>query len=300
MQDVRKDRHKYIGGSDIPIILGISPFKKRFDLLLEKAQLKEMDFEGNKYTAYGDEMEPKIREHINSVTEFNFVEHKVINKDMRYHADGYDEATNTVLEIKTTSQIKDNLAEYKVYLSQLIYGMSLYGAKFGILAVYERDEEFNTEFDKDRLTIYSIDIEDYRDLQDNITSAVMQFRTDLEKVKENPFITEQELQPNEIVAVANEILDLEEELQILKEQEKKLKSLKSKLKELMENHNIKKWETPNQTKITLVPDGEDKTVIEVDFKKLEEENKELVKKYEREVIKKGRSGYVKITLPKAQ
>ena len=37
MQDtVAKDRHKYIGGSDIPIIMGISPFKSRYDLLLEK------------------------------------------------------------------------------------------------------------------------------------------------------------------------------------------------------------------------------------------------------------------------
>ena len=50
MQDVTKDRHKYIGGSDIPIIMGISDFKTRFDLLLEKAQLKEDDFEGNVYT----------------------------------------------------------------------------------------------------------------------------------------------------------------------------------------------------------------------------------------------------------
>ena len=50
MQDVRIDRNLYIGGSDIPIIMGISPFKKRFDLLLEKAGLKENDFDGNQYT----------------------------------------------------------------------------------------------------------------------------------------------------------------------------------------------------------------------------------------------------------
>ena len=40
--NVEVERYKYIGGSDIPIIMGISQFKKRFDLLLEKAHLKTM------------------------------------------------------------------------------------------------------------------------------------------------------------------------------------------------------------------------------------------------------------------
>ena len=42
--DVTIDRDKYIGGSDIPIIMGISSFKTRWDLLLEKAGLKEDTF----------------------------------------------------------------------------------------------------------------------------------------------------------------------------------------------------------------------------------------------------------------
>ena len=45
--------------------MGISHFKTRFDLLLEKAQLKENDFDGNEYTKYGDILEPQIREYIN-------------------------------------------------------------------------------------------------------------------------------------------------------------------------------------------------------------------------------------------
>lgn len=60
MQQVTIDRNKYIGGSDIPIIMGISKFKKRFDLLLEKAELKENDFTGNAYTEYGNVMEEKL------------------------------------------------------------------------------------------------------------------------------------------------------------------------------------------------------------------------------------------------
>ena len=63
--DVSIDREKWIGGSDIPAIMGISPFTTRFDLLLFKAQLVESDFGGNEYTKYGQTMEPKIRDYIN-------------------------------------------------------------------------------------------------------------------------------------------------------------------------------------------------------------------------------------------
>ena len=67
-KSVNEDRDKYIGGSDIPIIMGISPFKTRFDLLLEKAGLKENDFTGNEYTEYGNVMESKIRDYVNKLT----------------------------------------------------------------------------------------------------------------------------------------------------------------------------------------------------------------------------------------
>ena len=39
MDTVRDERWRYIGGSDIPAIMGISPFKTRFQLLQEKAQI---------------------------------------------------------------------------------------------------------------------------------------------------------------------------------------------------------------------------------------------------------------------
>ena len=83
MQAVRENREKYIGGSDIPIIMGLSQFKSRFDLLLEKAELKENNFDGNEYTDYGNILEPKIREHINRFYETNFEEYKKINNDIR-------------------------------------------------------------------------------------------------------------------------------------------------------------------------------------------------------------------------
>lgn len=83
MQDVRTDRNKYVGGSDIPTIMNINPFKKRFDLLLEKAELLENEFEGNIYTEYGNVLEPKIREYINKLKNTNYIEYKKIDGNIR-------------------------------------------------------------------------------------------------------------------------------------------------------------------------------------------------------------------------
>ena len=64
-ETVKQDRERYIGGSDIPIIMNLSPFKSRFDLLLEKAGYKKDEFSGNIYTEYGNAMESVIRDFIN-------------------------------------------------------------------------------------------------------------------------------------------------------------------------------------------------------------------------------------------
>ena len=81
MQDsVSIDRDKYIGGSDIPIIMSLSPYKSRYDLLLEKAGYKTDTFKGNKYTEYGNTMEAKIRDYINSYLDNKFVEGKHIRE----------------------------------------------------------------------------------------------------------------------------------------------------------------------------------------------------------------------------
>lgn len=88
MQNVKVDRDKYIGGSDISIIMNISPFKTRWELLQEKSGLIENEFEGNQYTEYGNVLEPKIRDFINESQKDKFVEGKDIIDDIRCHTDG--------------------------------------------------------------------------------------------------------------------------------------------------------------------------------------------------------------------
>lgn len=298
MQAVTIDRDKYIGGSDIPIIMGISPFKTRFDLLLEKAGLKENNFEGNAYTEYGNILEPKIRDYVNQKYEFNFIETKTIVDDCRYHADGDDEEKKCMLEIKTTSQIHENVRDYKHYIVQLLKGMMMKDYKKGILAVYERPDDFNEEFDKERLNVYYVEIELYKDWCDEINKAVDQFRIDLVKVKENPFITEEELLPVDLTELSNKVVTLENQLTEMKKVELQVKELKTQLKVAMEKNNIKKWETPNGVKITLVADGEDKIVKKFNEQLFKENNLDLWDKYSEDAVQKGKTGYVKITLPK--
>lgn len=295
-KSVKEDRERYIGGSDSPIILGISPYKTRYELLLEKAGLKEDDFEGNIYTEYGNVMEEKIRSYINEKYDTAFVEGKHIEGDIRCHTDG--ENKDYILEIKTTSEIYENVDDYKAYLVQLLFYMYHTRRHLGMLAVYERPEDFNEEFEKERLHIYSIKIEDYEELIYKINNAVDQFIIDLQKLKENPFLTEEDLLPIDLTKISYEIIALENKLKEYKKIEQEQKELKEQLKKAMEEKGIKSWQTPNGAKITLVEDGKDKEVMKFNEKKFMEENQDIYNKYLESKIQKGKNGYVLITLPK--
>lgn len=300
MQDVTRDRNLYIGGSDIPIIMGISPFKKRFDLLLEKAGLQENEFKGNEYTEYGNVLEPKIRSFVNDNFLLNYVEDKKIVGDIRCHVDGFN--GESILEIKTTSQIHNSLDDYKVYLVQLVFYMHIYNVNYGKLAIYERPKDFNEEFNQELLTIYSVAINDYKDLLNDVLKAVDQFREDLEKVKANPFISEEELQPNELVALSNQVVELEKQLAAYKAIEKQYKEVKQNLFDAMETHGVKKWTTNNGVQITLIASTQDttETIKEFNEDKFQEDFPDLYNNYveEKTITKKGKTGYVKITMPK--
>lgn len=315
MQDsVSKDREKYIGGSDIPIIMELSPFKSRFDLLLEKAGLKENDFTGNVFTEYGNKMEGKIRDFINDGMIFDFIEGKHIidvpaemtehpnGMQIRCHTDG--ECDDIVLEIKTTAQTFDSLDDYELYLVQILFYMYCTGKSKGLLAVYKRPDDMSEELDEANLQLFTFDINDYDELVNRIIKAVGRFLEDLHKVKSNPMITEEELLPSDITEITAQIIAFEQQLERMKFLEKKIKSEKDRLKTAMEGAGVKTWQTPNGYKITLVADKPDKaeTVESFDAERFMTENPELWKKYmvTNTVIKKGKKGYVLITAPKKE
>ena len=297
---VIKDRDKYIGGSDIGIIMDISPFKTRFDLLLEKAGLKENTFVGNEYTEYGDKLEPKIRDFINETLyqKNPFRPNCKIVGKFRGNCDG--ENHTSILEIKTTSQIHQDVNEYKLYLVQLLKYMEIYEKGKGVLAIYNRPEDFKEEFDNKRLQIFMIDIDNYKDLLKEINEAINKFLIDLEKLKQNPFLTEEDLLPKDLTIFANSVLQLESDVIKAKKIIEKYEEEKEKLRIAMINANVRKWETPNGIKITTIDETEDVKINVFDEETFKKENKELFDKYQIKKIKKGRKGSLRITLPNFQ
>lgn len=313
MQDtVRVDRDKYIGGSDIPVIMGISPFKTRYQLLREKAGLEDDTFEGNIYTEYGQKMEPKIRDYLNTSLGRLFVEGKHYNDiifngvkqgiGVRCHTDGED--NDTVVEIKTTSQIYKEVDEYEIYLVQLLYYMKEADKEKGILAVYERPDDFSEEFDAKRLQEFNINIGDYSVLVTKIYDEIVKFVEDREKLINNPFLTEEELLPSDLMEASSKVIILEKKLQEFKEMEKEYERQKESLLKAMQDAGVPSWRTNNGYLITVVdaiPDAEVTQTI-VDTELLKEKHPRIYKaiSHEETKVKKGKKAYLRITAPKEE
>ena len=308
-ENVLVDRTNYIGGSEIGSIMGISPFKTRWQLLQEKAGIIEPEVVDNAYVDYGSEMEKYIREYVNFLDEYRkdqFEEDTLVVEEpiiaSRCNVDGRN--SDTILEVKTTSHIYENVDDYKLYLVQLLYYMYNYNYSKGILAVYERPEDFNTDFDPEQLMLYNVNIDNYSDLVEEIKDAVSQFRVDLLKLKENKKLSEQDFNPVEIVNCVNEIQIIEDRLKTYKQLEKEQEELKTKLYESMLEKGIKTWTTPNNIKITLVEAIPEAIVKEEKFDEetFKQENEDLYNKYIKEFEKKksARKGYCKITIGKEE
>lgn len=301
MQDtVTKDRNLFIGGSDIPAIMGISPFTSRFDLLKYKTGDEENEFNGNEFTEYGNVMEEKIRNFVNTLG-WNFKEDKIILTDsevlsIRYHADGTDKANKTVLEVKTTSQMRHDVNDYKVYLVQLLTGMWAFGYDNGVLAVYERPDDMSESFDKDRLQVFTIGMEDYESLMNEIHKAIADFRADYTFLMDNPWAEEAELPTRtQLMGVATQIMGLEASIATAQAVVKQYDELKKELCKQMEEHGVKSWTMPNGTKVTLVPRGKDSIVKAFDETRFKEDHADLYSEYQVDKVKKGKSAYVRVT-----
>lgn len=301
INDVSENRAKYLGGSDIPVIMDLSPFRSRFELIKEKALGIESDFTGNEFTEYGHIMEPKIRDYLNETLGANFVEYRSIDEQnaVRVHLDGYDPEREggTVLEIKTTSQIKKDLDDYVAYKVQTIYYMDKVNAKSGIVAVYDRPEDFSEEFDENRLFIFGIYMEDEatQELARKIEKAVEVFKQDVEKLRQMPGLEEKALTPIDVTELARAYVAKADEI----EREKmELNLLGSLIMDKMETMARKKYIVEGY-RIAYVEPKESRTELKESFdtELFRTENQELYKKYTKLENKKipGRKGSLRFT-----
>lgn len=128
-----KWRQLGIGGSDAPIIMGVSKFKTPFELFLEKTGRKRQPPK-NKAMAHGVANEAKARDAYTLETG-NFMPPANVDAGGFLHAslDGYDPETKTILEVKAPWDITDHISAKEGhvpdhYFPQLQHCLAVAGA----------------------------------------------------------------------------------------------------------------------------------------------------------------------------
>lgn len=137
-------RRLRIGASDIPIILGLSPYKTAIELYYDKIGVSEQ--EEIQAMSYGKRMEPKILEGFNEDALFEFTP-AVLESDENTWAicslDGYNEEMRAFVEIKTANKKDHEIAMRKVvpgkYYPQVQWQYYVSNALIGYYCSWHKD-----------------------------------------------------------------------------------------------------------------------------------------------------------------
>lgn len=313
--NVTIDRHKYVGGSDLPTILGLNAKygTSIFEFAKEKAGIIPNTFKGNQFTKYGQKMEPVIRDYINSKYQVNYVEDTVIDEKRHYrgNTDGIDRLADIpILEVKTFG----NELDVDYYSAQCQFYMETFNQPRCLLVGYKRPEDFytgvdydlenddsyfNLEFDEKNIVEYEIQ----RDSQswEKIEERIIAFKKAVDKLRKNPNMTEKEFNKifygNDLIKMSNKLSKLESSLSRYKTIESEYKKIKEELYKVFDERGIISFDT-GSLKITKVePTSYD--TISIDTEKLKKENKEIYDKYK--VTKTtNKKGYILITTKKEE
>lgn len=313
--NVTIDRHKYVGGSDLPTILGLNVKygTSIFEFAKEKAGIIPNTFKGNQFTKYGQKMEPVIRDYINSKYQVNYVEDTVIDEKRHYrgNTDGIDRLADIpILEVKTFG----NELDVDYYSAQCQFYMETFNQPRCLLVGYKRPEDFytgvdydlenddsyfNLEFDEKNIVEYEIQ----RDSQswEKIEERIIAFKKAVDKLRKNPNMTEKEFNKifygNDLIKMSNKLSKLESSLSRYKTIESEYKKIKEELYKVFDERGIISFDT-GSLKITKVePTSYD--TISIDTEKLKKENKEIYDKYK--VTKTtNKKGYILITTKKEE
>ncbi len=304
------DRHKYIGGSDLPTILGLNAKygTKIFDFAREKAGIIPNSFKGNQFTKYGQKMEPVIRDYINSLYGADYVEDTIIDSDRGYrgNTDGIDKlADYPILEIKTFGEHLD--VDY--YEPQCQFYMETFNQDSCLLVGYKRpkdfytgmdydlendDSYFNLEFDENNIVTHVIKRDPY--IWARIEERITAFKKALEELRINPNATEEDFNSlfygYDLVRMTNKMAVLENQLNGFKDIEKEYKKVKDELYKIFEEKGIVSFDTGSMKFTKVSPTSYD--TVTIDTAKLKEEEEEIYNKYK--VIKTtSKKGYILIT-----
>ena len=311
--NVTIDRHKYIGGSDLPTILGLNAKygKSIYDFAREKAGIIPNTFKGNQFTHYGNLMEPIIRDYINSIYGANYLEDTIIDSDRGYrgNTDGIDRlAEYPILEIKTFGENLD--VDY--YTAQCQFYMETFNQPACLLVGYKRpadfytgmdyelendDSYFNIEFDENNIVTHVIKRDP--NLWSKIEKRITVFKNALAELRDNPEMGEEQFNclfyGTDLIATTQKMTVLENQLNSFKDIEKDYKKVKEELYKIFEEKGIVSFDTGTMKFTKVAPTSYD--TVSLDTAKLKEEHEDIYNKYK--VIKTtNKKGYILITSKK--
>ncbi|EGP4828619.1 lambda-exonuclease family protein [Enterococcus lactis] len=279
-KNVTEKRTQYVGGSDVPVILGLSKYKTQFELAKEKAGIVQPDKSSNPYIQFGNKMEPLIRDYINTMNSLNFHPDTFINKDdmIRSNVDGIDLENKMLLEIKTHGA---NPTE-RVYEAQMQLYFHQTDCDYGWLAMYHRPKNFDLEFDRKNLVIKEIERD--QGYIEKILDSIETFWIRVEYLKEKTDMTEQEYYSigndiDKLVARVErfelQMLEFEEKAKLIKAQQK---DFREQLYQKMEENDIKKIDTGDLVITRVLPT----TRKSIDSTKLKKEKPDIYDQYLKE------------------
>lgn len=313
--NVTIDRQKYVGGSDLPSILGLNAKygTSVFEFAKQKAGIIPNPFKGNQFTKYGQVMEPVIRDFINAKYQVNYLEDTIVDSERGYrgNTDGIDrDADIPILEVKTFGEELD--VDY--YNPQCQFYMETFNVDAVRLVGYKRpadfytgmdydlendDSYFNYEFDENRLVEHVIKRDPV--LWSKIEERIVAFKNAVSELKANNDMSEDDFNNifygNDLIALSDKVAILEKSLASYKNIEKEYKDVKEQLYNIFEEKGLISFDT-GTVKITKVsPTSYD--TVSIDSKKLQDEEPNIYEKYK--VVKTtNKKGYILITVKEAK
>lgn len=170
------DRTQGIGGSDIPVIMGLSKYKTPYKLFLEKVGDVKPDDQQTEPQYWGHALESVIAnrfiEDTDLVVSYPDTKRHYLHDFLYAHVDGFIEETNEVLEIKTAHAYtaskwgeKDSDFIPTEYLLQIAYYCMILNAKGAHLCVliggndyrhyyYKKDKELERRILEEALSFW--------------------------------------------------------------------------------------------------------------------------------------------------
>jgi len=164
------DRTKYLGGSDVAAILGISPWRTALDVYMDKIQprVEETDPARVKVLTRGKRMEPYVIDLLQEETGLQVVRRgqRYIDRELPFIAAEIDAEAESGenIEIKTSSPFKarewgeqqtDEIPVY--YTAQAMHGMMITGASVCVFGVLIGADDFRVyRVERDSETIAAI------------------------------------------------------------------------------------------------------------------------------------------------